>query len=118
MIVMNRYLVERTFHSETGLRLPKPDHPPDRQLAFAENNARDRVTWLYSYISPDQQRSFCMYEAPNPEAVRRASMRNGLPVDRITGVSVIAAPVPSPLGNDLADRFSSEQVHSDSPHRK
>ena len=110
---MNRYLVERTFHSEVGLRLPRPDDPPDRQIAFAENNARDGVTWLYSYISPDQQRSFCMYEAPNPEAVRRASMRNGLPVDRITGVSVLSIRRQLPLGNDFADQYLAEQVHSD-----
>ena len=115
---MNRYLVERTFHSEVGLRLPRPDDPPDRQIAFAENNARDGVTWLYSYISPDTRRSFCIYEAPNPESIRRASMRNGLPVDRITVVLVICTPSQSALGNNIANRFWTEQVHSDRAHRK
>jgi len=110
---MNRYLVERTFHSEVGLRLPGPDDPPDRQHAFAENNARDGVIWLYSYISPDHRKSFCIYDAPNPEAIRRASMRNDLPVDRITGVSVLSTRRQLPLGNDFADRFLAEQVHSD-----
>ena len=30
-----------------------------------------------------------MYDAPNPEAIRRAAERNGLPVDRITRVTVL-----------------------------
>jgi hypothetical protein len=30
-----------------------------------------------------------VYDAPNPETIRRAADRNGLPVDRITRVTVL-----------------------------
>jgi hypothetical protein len=47
------------------------------------------VTWLCSYVSVDDGATFCVYEAPSPEAIRRAAQRNGLPVDRIIQVRVL-----------------------------
>jgi len=100
---MQRYLVERTFNFDGDLGLPGPDDPPRRHLDFAENNARDGVIWLYSYVSHDNHKSFCIYDAPNPEAIRRASKRNGLPVDRITEVCLLAKRIQFPRGSDFAD---------------
>jgi hypothetical protein len=76
---MARYLVERTFAAP---------------LAFAVESIVDRnsdagVTWLTTYVSDDGKSCFCLYEAPSPEAIRRAASRNGLPVDRIVAVSVL-----------------------------
>lgn len=34
-------------------------------------------------------KTFCLYEAPFPEAIRRAARRNGLPVDKITEVRAL-----------------------------
>ena len=42
-----------------------------------------------TYVSDDRSRTFCVYDGPNPESIRRAAERNGLPVDRITRVSVL-----------------------------
>jgi uncharacterized protein DUF4242 len=47
------------------------------------------VTWLHSYVSDDKTTSFCIYDGPDPESIRAAATRNGLPVDRITKVSVL-----------------------------
>ena len=47
------------------------------------------VTWIHSYVSEDKQTTFCVYDGPRPEAIRRAAERNGLPVDRMTKVSVL-----------------------------
>jgi hypothetical protein len=33
--------------------------------------------------------TFCIYDAPNPEAIRRTAEKNKLPVDSITKVSVL-----------------------------
>ena len=52
-------------------------------------NAEEGVTWLQSYVSANDKATFCVYEAPSPEAIRRAAARNGLPVDRITQVRVL-----------------------------
>jgi hypothetical protein len=76
---MPRYLVERTF---SGL----PELPIE---AVVERNADDGVTWLHSYVSEDSGTMLCLYEAPTPEAIRRAARHNDLPVDRITKVRVL-----------------------------
>jgi hypothetical protein len=84
---MPRYLVERTFPE--GLGLPGPQQAAQARLALIDNNALDGVTWLHSYIAADYKRSYCLCDAPTPEAVRRAAQRSGLPVDRITEVRVL-----------------------------
>jgi hypothetical protein len=84
---MPRFLVERT--SAEPLALPEPGQGAPARRIFVENNARDGVVWLHSYLAPNGTRSFCLYEAPGPEAVRRAAERNGLPIDRITEVRVL-----------------------------
>ena len=84
---MPRYLIERTFHE--GLDLPGPGQGDEARLAFIENNTLDGVTWIHSYVSPDRKKSFCIYDAPTPEALRRVAQRNHLPIDRITEVGVL-----------------------------
>src|SRR5262245_33037753 len=54
-----------------------------------ERNADWAVTWLHSYLSADGKTAFCIYEAPTPEAIRKAAAQNRLPVDRIVRVRVL-----------------------------
>ena len=56
---------------------------------MVDNNLEENVTWVHSYVTEDKQRTFCIYDAPSPEAIRKAAQRNSLPVDRITQVSVL-----------------------------
>jgi hypothetical protein len=44
---------------------------------------------MHSYVSPEGKKTFCIYDAPTPEALRRAAQRNNLPIDRITEVRVL-----------------------------
>jgi hypothetical protein len=44
---------------------------------------------VHSYVSDDTTKSFCVYDAPSPEAIRRTAARNALPVERITQVRVL-----------------------------
>ena len=53
------------------------------------NNADHGVTWVHSYVNPERTSTFCVYDAPTPEAIRKVADRNGLPVGRITQVSVL-----------------------------
>jgi Nickel responsive protein SCO4226-like len=73
-----RYLVERTF----------PDVPELAVEAVVERNTDHGVTWMHSYVHEDGT-MLCVYEAPSPEAIRRAARQNSLPVDRITKVRVL-----------------------------
>jgi hypothetical protein len=84
---MPRYLVERTFPE--GLTLKCDDESAATCAAFVLSNLEDNVTWLHSYVSSDRHKAFCIYDAPSPEAIRRTAVRNNLPVDRITRVSVL-----------------------------
>ena len=84
---MPRYMVERTFPD--GLAIPVNEQGAATCLLVVDNNAQDGVTWLHSYVTGDKGKTFCVYDGPTPEAVRSAAQRNGLPVDRITPVSVL-----------------------------
>jgi len=84
---MARYLVERTFPD--GLAIPVTDEGAQICLTVVGNNAVDGVTWVHSYVTPNKTKTFCIYDAPSPEAILSAAKRNNLPVDRITQVSVL-----------------------------
>jgi hypothetical protein len=84
---MPRYLVERTFPD--GLAIPMNDEGAQVCLTVVGNNAVEGVTWVHSYVTDDKDKTFCIYDAPSPEAIRIAAERNGLPVDRITEVRVL-----------------------------
>jgi hypothetical protein len=84
---MPRYLVERTFPD--GLAIPISDEGATICLNVVGNNAEDTVTWVHSYVTDNKKKTFCIYDAPSPEAIRRAARRNSLPVDRITEVRVL-----------------------------
>jgi hypothetical protein len=84
---MPRYIVERTF--DNGLNIPLDAEGAAICLGVVDRNADAGVTWLHSYVTRDRGRTFCVYEAPSPEAIRKTAARNGLPVDRITEVTVL-----------------------------
>lgn len=84
---MPRYLVERTFPE--GLAIPVTEEGATICLNVVNNNAEDTVTWVHSYVTDDKSKTFCIYDAPSPEAIRRAARRNNLPVDKITEVRVL-----------------------------
>jgi hypothetical protein len=84
---MARYMVERTFPE--GLQIPINEEGAGVCLGVVDRNADLGVTWVHSYVSEDKTKTYCVYDAPRPEAVRQAAERNGLPVDAITRVSVL-----------------------------
>jgi hypothetical protein len=84
---MPRYMVERTFPD--GLRIPVNDMGAQACATVIENNAKSAVTWVHSYVSQDLRKTFCVYDAPAPEAIRETAQNNNLPIDSITAVSVL-----------------------------
>ena len=84
---MPRYIVQRTFAN--GIQSPFAAEGTAACLDIVEQNAELGVTWLHSYVGEDQRTSYCVYDAPDPESIRKAATRNGLPVDVITRVSVL-----------------------------
>ncbi|MEJ2617416.1 MAG: DUF4242 domain-containing protein [Ignavibacteriaceae bacterium] len=84
---MPRYLIERSFPE--GLIIPITKEGEEICLNVVNNNTDDNVTWVHSYVSEDKSKTFCIYDAPTPEAIRKVANKNKLPVDKITEVRVL-----------------------------
>jgi hypothetical protein len=84
---LSRYVVERTFPE--GWSISATPEGAAECRGVVEQNADWAVTWLHSYVSADGKTTFCVYEAPTPEAIRKAAAQNRLPVDRIVRVRVL-----------------------------
>ena len=84
---MPRFMVERTFPE--GLRIPMTEDGAKACASVVGNNGKEGVTWVHSYVNEDRTRTFCIYDGPSPESIRRAAERNSLPIDRITQVRVL-----------------------------
>jgi hypothetical protein len=84
---MARYMVERTFSD--CLDIPVNGEGEKVCLGVVDRNAELGVTWIHSYVSEDKTKTFCVYDGPDPEAIRHAATVNGLPVDSITRVTVL-----------------------------
>ena len=84
---MPRYVIERTFAG--GLKLPTTAEGAAIARRIIRHNAERGVTWVFSFVNPEKTKTFCVYDAPNPEAVRQVAEKNELPVDTITEVTVL-----------------------------
>lgn len=84
---MPRYLVQRTFPD--GLEIPVANGGAEICGTIVQRNGKLGVTWVHSYVSDDKRMTFCVYDAPRPEAIRAAAEANDLPVDHITEVRVL-----------------------------
>ena len=88
---MPLYVIERAFAEELELT-------GDDVRLIDEINADEGVRWLFSFLSADRRHTYCLYEAPSPDAIRAAAKRANVPADAIVEVSA-ASP-------ELAPRFS------------
>ena len=77
---MPLYVIERTFADRLELT------GDDVRLIDAAN-ADEGVSWLFSFISADKLRSYCLYEAPSPDAIMEAARRANVPADEIVEVN-------------------------------
>jgi hypothetical protein len=85
---MPRYVVERSFAE--GLAIPAGAEGAEACQVVVDRNAAHGVTWVHSYVSENGSKTFCVYDAPTPEPIRKTAVRNRLPVDHITRVRVLA----------------------------
>jgi hypothetical protein len=84
---MPRFLVQRTFPDR--LEIPTNAEGAAGLGAVINNNAEEAVTWVTSHVSGDRTKTFCVYDGPDREAIVRAAVSNGLPVDAIVEVRVL-----------------------------
>lgn len=77
---MPLFLIERQFAEELQLDANGVE-------GIKAVNADAGVDWLYSFLSADRKKTYCLYEAPSAEAIRQAARTNNIPADRIIEVS-------------------------------
>ena len=82
---MPLYVIERTFAEDLDLS------GEDVRL-IDEINAEEGVSWLFSFLSADRRRTYCLYEAPSSDAILSAARRADVPADAVVEVSGAAAP--------------------------
>ena len=92
---MPLYVIERTFAEQL-------ENTPEGVRELEEINADEGVRWVFSFLSADKRRTYCLYEAPSPEAIREAARRAGSPVDEIVEVGAASPELPARL-RDWAD---------------
>ena len=76
---MPLFLIERNFAEQVELNR-------DDVLQVTQANADVGIQWLFSFLSADKKKSYCLYEAPSAEAIREAAQRLNVPVDVIIEV--------------------------------
>lgn len=81
---MPMYVIERAFAEQLDLT------SEDVKL-IEEVNADEGVRWLFSFLSADRRRSYCLYEAPSPDKILAAAKRVGIPADVVVEVDRISA---------------------------
>ena len=79
---MPLFLIERNFAEQLELT-------PEGAAAVQLINAEVGVNWLFSFLTADKRKTYCLYESADEEALREAARRNGSPADVIIAVSKI-----------------------------
>jgi hypothetical protein len=82
---MPLYVIERNFAVELDLS-------GEDVRMIDEINADEDVRWLFSFLSADRRRTYCLYEAPSPDAIIAAAQRANVPVDSVVEVTGAASP--------------------------
>lgn len=77
---MPLFMIERRFADELDVTL-------DVAAGINRVNEDEGVRWLYSFLSANKKKTYCLYEAPSADAIRRAAVRAGIPADEITEVA-------------------------------
>lgn len=79
------FMIERRYAE-------KLDVSPDDLRVIDEANIAEDVRWLYSFLSSDRRKTYCLYDAADPDAIRRAATRAGLPADVVVEIQARVLP--------------------------
>jgi hypothetical protein len=76
---MPLFLIERNFADQLEM---------NREVAadVARVNGDVGIQWLFSFLSADKKKTYCLYEAPSAEAIREAARRLNAQADVIVEV--------------------------------
>ena len=81
---MPRFIIERNFAEKLELAAWKEGNERIERI-----NDEEGVKWIFSFLSADKRKTYCLYEAPSADAVRQAAARANIPADVITMVDEV-----------------------------
>jgi hypothetical protein len=79
---MPRFIIERNFAEQLQIDDAAKQH-------IKQINDEEEVEWIFSFLSADKRKTYCLYEAPDEASLRRAAKRLNIPADVITPVDRI-----------------------------
>ncbi len=77
---MALFIIERNFAEQLDLT-------EDYIVSVSKINGEVGVNWVFSFLSADKRKTYCLYEAKDPDAIREAARRANVPADKIVEVS-------------------------------
>ena len=84
---MPRYIIERTVGTLTAEELEAAARKSNAILAEMHD-----VRWIRSYVSHAAGKMYCEYDAPSVDAIMEHARRTGVPVDKVSEVSLEISP--------------------------
>jgi len=84
---MPGYMVE--FEFAEGAAVPADDDGTRLCRVVAHDSGVDGIAWVHLYDTVDRKKSYCIYQAPSPEAIHRLAQRKGLVVSAITEIRTL-----------------------------
>jgi hypothetical protein len=89
---MPLFLIERNYAEQLEVTpdgfLKRP-RTADQIRSFNEEMG---CSWVFSFLSADKRKSYCVYEAPNAEVLREHARRADIPADAIIELAGVIRP--------------------------
>ena len=82
---MPLFLIERKFAEQLDLS-------PDDVEHIEDINKQLDIQWLFSFLTADKRKTYCLYQASNGDLIRDAARRLNIPADEIVEVDRITPP--------------------------
>jgi hypothetical protein len=86
---MPKYVIERNI-AGIGASTSQQLQSAARKSCSVLNELGPQIQWVQSFVTDD--RTYCVYIAPNQDAIREHAARSGFPADRISEVRAIIDP--------------------------
>jgi hypothetical protein len=82
---MAKFIIERNFAEKLELAAWKEGNEQIERI-----NDEEGIKWIFSFLSADKRKTYCLYEAPSADAIRKAAARANIPADVITMVDEVS----------------------------
>lgn len=86
---MPLYVIERNFADQLDTAVESAKHKFE---GIVRANQVSGVDWLFSFLSADRKKTYCLYEASSPESIREAARLAGIPADEVIEISELVRP--------------------------